>query len=124
MEIVRGKDEINGKGMAGSECLAAEKNNGSRNRDTITIQINVVYKQQVDQGEMVNGEDNHVTEVRNEQSCVELYPRDELRKLKHRFKAWKKEYKCKLRDTQSTLKKTGNSENENRQRHWWGRLSH
>lgn len=97
------------------ECLAAAKNNHNQNRDTITIQINSVYEQR----EAVNGEDSR-TEVRDGQSWVEFHPRDELRKLKYRFKAWTKEYRYKLRDAQSTLKKLGNSESEKR-RNWWGR---
>lgn len=44
---------------------------------------------------------------------------EELRKLKLRFKAWKKQYKNKLREAQSTFRKLPQSHNN-----WWGRLSH
>lgn len=47
---------------------------------------------------------------------------EELRKLKHRFEGWKKEYKARLRETKARLTKLGNSEMEKRRR-WWGKLS-
>ena len=48
---------------------------------------------------------------------------EELRKLKHRFEGWKKEYKVRLRETKVRLHKLGNSEMEKSRRKWWGKLS-
>ncbi|KAF1881143.1 hypothetical protein Lal_00023176 [Lupinus albus] len=48
---------------------------------------------------------------------------EEYRKLKHRFEAWKKEYKVRLRETKARLHKSGNSEVEKSRRTWWGKLS-
>ncbi|KAG4978249.1 hypothetical protein JHK86_037723 [Glycine max] len=45
---------------------------------------------------------------------------EELRKLKHRFEGWKKEYKARLRETKARLHK---SEMEKSRRRWWGKLS-
>nr|DAD45890.1 TPA_asm: hypothetical protein HUJ06_004120 [Nelumbo nucifera] len=45
------------------------------------------------------------------------------RRLKLRFKTWKKEYKLKLRETKATLHKLGNSEVEKTRRKWWGKKS-
>ncbi|PIN18579.1 hypothetical protein CDL12_08768 [Handroanthus impetiginosus] len=58
-----------------------------------------------------------------EQISQNLCTHEELHKLKLRFKAWKKDYKNKLREAQSTLKKLGNSEPAKRQKSWWAKLS-
>lgn len=50
-------------------------------------------------------------------------PDEELRKLKHRFESWKKEYKARLRETKTKLHKHGHSEEEKRRRKWWGKIS-
>lgn len=47
---------------------------------------------------------------------------DDLRKLKHRFEGWKKEYKMRLKETKARLK-LRNSEMEKSRRRWWGKLS-
>ncbi|XP_047182056.1 myosin-2-like isoform X1 [Vigna umbellata] len=47
---------------------------------------------------------------------------EELRKLKHRFEVWKKDYKVRLKETKARLQKVGNSEIDKRRR-WWGKLS-
>jgi myosin-5 len=47
---------------------------------------------------------------------------DELRKLKHKFEGWKKEYKTRLRETKARLK-LGNAEMDKSRRKWWGKLS-
>ncbi|CAK8535181.1 unnamed protein product [Lathyrus sativus] len=48
---------------------------------------------------------------------------DELRKLKHVFEGWKKDYKIRLRETKARIK-LGNSEMEKNRRKWWGKLSY
>ncbi|KAJ1381655.1 P-loop containing nucleoside triphosphate hydrolase [Sesbania bispinosa] len=48
---------------------------------------------------------------------------EELRRLKHRFEGWKKEYKLRLRETKARLYKLGNSEMDKSRRKWWGKLS-
>lgn len=50
-------------------------------------------------------------------------PDAELRKLKARFEAWKKDYKTKLRDAKVRLHKLAHSEVDKSRRTWWGRLS-
>ncbi|XP_027929461.1 myosin-2-like isoform X2 [Vigna unguiculata] len=47
---------------------------------------------------------------------------EELRKLKHRFEVWKKDYKVRLKETKARLQKVGNTEMDKR-RKWWGKLS-
>ncbi|XP_062018442.1 myosin-2 isoform X1 [Rosa rugosa] len=47
------------------------------------------------------------------------HPDEELRKLKHRFESWKKEYKARLRETKTKLHKHGHSEEEKRRKKWW-----
>ncbi|XP_047943961.1 myosin-4-like [Salvia hispanica] len=65
-----------------------------------------------------NNEVDEDDEVGEERVCLKVRPREELQKLSVRFKEWKKEYKNKLRNAQSTFKKTSKSH-----KNWWGRLS-
>ncbi|KAI3456332.1 hypothetical protein Pfo_012995 [Paulownia fortunei] len=95
---------------------------GTPNGTSLDFPINSIYHQ-VDQGESAYGEDSNLTEVGLEQVCHKLHPQEELHKLKIRFKTWKKDYKNKLRDAQTMLKKLGNSETAKSQKNWWGRLS-
>ncbi|XP_071907469.1 myosin-2-like isoform X3 [Coffea arabica] len=46
-------------------------------------------------------------------------PGEEYRRLKHRFEAWKKDYKARLREAKSRLQKHGHLEGEKRNRKWW-----
>ncbi|GAB4849560.1 hypothetical protein Ancab_004354 [Ancistrocladus abbreviatus] len=48
---------------------------------------------------------------------------EELRKLKLRFEAWKKEYKVRLRETKAIVSKLGRSDAEKSRRKWWGKLT-
>lgn len=64
-----------------------------------------------------------LVEVKPGQSGAILNPEDELRKLKHRFELWKKEYKARLRETKTKLHKIWHSEEEKRRRKWWGKIS-
>lgn len=50
-------------------------------------------------------------------------PGEELRKLKHKFETWKKEYKARLREAKAKLYKLGNSEADRSRRRWWGKKS-
>lgn len=45
---------------------------------------------------------------------------EELRKLKHRFEGWKKEYKARLKETKARIKL---GETDKSRRKWWGKLS-
>ncbi|KAK7335378.1 hypothetical protein VNO80_27178 [Phaseolus coccineus] len=63
----------------------------------------------------------NLVDVRTGQSA-NMNSIEELRKLKHRFEGWKKEYKVRLKETKARLNKLGNSEMDKRRR-WWGKLS-
>lgn len=56
------------------------------------------------------------------QSDVNVNPDEELRRLKVRFTAWKKDYKVRLRETKAALQKLGNHE-KTRKRCWLKRSS-
>ncbi|GAB2253795.1 hypothetical protein Droror1_Dr00021604 [Drosera rotundifolia] len=47
----------------------------------------------------------------------------ELRRLKHRFEVWKKEYKVRLRDTRVIVHKLEHPDTDSRRRKWWGLLN-
>ncbi|XP_020087178.1 myosin-1-like [Ananas comosus] len=51
------------------------------------------------------------------QSDVNVNPDEELRRLKVRFTAWKKDYKVRLRETKAALQKLGN--HEKTRKRWW-----
>ncbi|XP_051135893.1 myosin-2-like isoform X2 [Andrographis paniculata] len=48
-------------------------------------------------------------------------PVDELRRLKHRFEAWKKDYKIRLKEAKARVHRTGQAETEKHRRKWWGK---
>lgn len=50
-------------------------------------------------------------------------PEEEFRRLKHRFEAWKKDYKARLREAKAKLHKLGHLDGEKRNRKWWGKTS-
>lgn len=65
-----------------------------------------------------------LVEVKPGHSGVNMNPEEELRKLKHRFESWKKEYKARLRETKTKVHKLWHSEEEKRRsRKWWGKIS-
>ncbi|KAM1101126.1 hypothetical protein ACFX13_007651 [Malus domestica] len=63
-----------------------------------------------------------LVEVKPGQSAANMNPEEDLRKLKHRFESWKKEYKARLRETKTKLHKIWHSEEEKRQRKWWAKI--
>ncbi|KAL5986853.1 hypothetical protein ACLOJK_015187 [Asimina triloba] len=60
-------------------------------------------------------------EVKTGQSTSNMNPDEELRKLKLRFTAWKRDYKVRLRETKVALQKLGNSESDKTKKKWWGK---
>ncbi|KAI3466158.1 hypothetical protein Pfo_022821 [Paulownia fortunei] len=50
-------------------------------------------------------------------------PIEEFRRLKHRFEAWKKDYKVRLREAKAKAHKLGQTEAEKHRRKWWGKRS-
>lgn len=46
-------------------------------------------------------------------------PEEELRKLKARFYAWKKDFKARLRERKASLRKSGVSEGDKSRKRWW-----
>ncbi|GER53034.1 myosin-like protein [Striga asiatica] len=71
---------------------------------------------------LINEEDiDQINEIGLMQGCSILHPQDKLRKLKLKFKSWKKDYKIKLRDTRTMLKKLESSKTAKGEKTWWGR---
>ncbi|KAL3636844.1 hypothetical protein CASFOL_019143 [Castilleja foliolosa] len=50
-------------------------------------------------------------------------PVEEFRRLKHRFEAWKKDYKARLKEAKAKVHRLGHSEAEKHRRKWWGKRS-
>lgn len=48
-------------------------------------------------------------------------PAEDVRRLKHRFEAWKKDFKLRLRETKAKAQRMGHSEAEKHRRKWWGK---
>ncbi|KAK6132735.1 hypothetical protein DH2020_033540 [Rehmannia glutinosa] len=48
---------------------------------------------------------------------------EEFRRLKHRFEAWKKDYKVRLREAKAKVHRLGQTEGEKHRRKWWGKRS-
>ncbi|KAK4439890.1 Myosin-2 [Sesamum alatum] len=49
-----------------------------------------------------------------------LNPTEEVRKLKHRFEVWKKDYKFRLREARAKAQRMGHAEDEKHRRNWNG----
>lgn len=66
-----------------------------------------------------------LVEVKSGQTDANLNPDEELRKLKQRFDAWKKDYKMRLRETKTILQKFGSVDSgvEKTKKKWWGKRS-
>jgi myosin-5 len=65
-----------------------------------------------------------LVEVKSGVTEANLNPEEELRKLKLRFDAWKKDFKLRLRDTKVVLHKLCNGdslEKERTRKKWWGK---
>ncbi|XP_057790720.1 myosin-2-like [Salvia miltiorrhiza] len=62
-----------------------------------------------------------VVEVKSDQSPIHAV--EEFRRLKHRFEAWKKDYKGKLKEAKAKVYKLGRNEAEKHRRKWWGKKS-
>ncbi|KAL6543227.1 hypothetical protein OROHE_010747 [Orobanche hederae] len=52
-----------------------------------------------------------------------LNPVEEFRGLKHRFEAWKKDYKVRLKEAKTKVHRMGHGEAEKHRRKWWGKRS-
>ncbi|GER54508.1 myosin-like protein [Striga asiatica] len=52
-----------------------------------------------------------------------LNPIEEFRRLKHRFEAWKKDYKLRLKEAKDKVHRMAHSEAEKHKRKWWGKRS-
>lgn len=63
-----------------------------------------------------------ITEVKSGHS-VYANPDKDLRNLKTKFETWMKDYKARLREAKSKLRKVGVSDAETRHRKWWGGIS-
>ncbi|AQK64910.1 Myosin-3 [Zea mays] len=67
-----------------------------------------------------------LVEVKSGQADASLNPDMELRRLKHNFDSWKKDFSGRIRETKMILNKLGNgneSSPNSVKRKWWGRLN-
>ncbi|KAE8681064.1 myosin-2-like isoform X6 [Hibiscus syriacus] len=63
-----------------------------------------------------------LVDTRTAQPASNVNPDDELRRLKHRFETWKKDFKMRLKETKARLHKRGHQESERSRRKWWEKL--
>ncbi|XP_045801422.1 myosin-2-like [Trifolium pratense] len=96
-----------------SEVRAARDGNGT---------INNLMKEFEQRRQTFEEDARALVEVRPTAQSANPNNIDDLRKLKHKFEGWKKEYKTRLRETKARIK-LGNSEMERNRRKWWGKLS-
>ncbi|XP_020554045.1 myosin-2 isoform X1 [Sesamum indicum] len=64
--------------------------------------------------------DNEVQAIVEVKSVAPLNPTEEVRKLKHRFDVWKKDYKFRLREAKAKAQRMGHAEAEKHRRNWNG----
>ncbi|WJX73410.1 Myosin-2, variant 3 [Trifolium repens] len=96
-----------------SEIRAMREGNGS---------LNNLMKEFEQRRQTFDDDARALAEVRPTGQYANPNSIDELRKLKHKFEGWKKEYKTRLRETKARLK-LGNAEMDKSRRKWWGKLS-
>ncbi|XP_048420103.1 myosin-2 isoform X3 [Pyrus x bretschneideri] len=95
---------------------AGREANGSSNA------VSSLVKEFEQRRQTFNDDAKALVEVKPGQSAANMNPEEDLRKLKHRFESWKKEYKARLRETKTKLHKIWHSEEEKRQRKWWAKI--
>nr|BAL60532.2 myosin VIII [Marchantia polymorpha] len=72
--------------------------------------------------QVFNDDADFLVEVKSGQTEANLNPDEELRKLKHRFDVWKKDFKVRLRETKTVLHKLGSMDAvEKTKKKWWGK---
>ncbi|CAA0835985.1 Unknown protein [Striga hermonthica] len=103
------------------EHLAAANKNQASERNCPDF---IITSHDGQQEILINEEDiDQTNEIELVQGCSILHPQEELRKLKLKFKSWKKDYKNKLKDTRAMLKKLESSKTARSEKTWWGRRS-
>ncbi|CAK9160195.1 unnamed protein product [Ilex paraguariensis] len=96
---------------------------GARRRTNSAFNAFSHLVKEFEQGKQIfDDEAKAIVEVKSGQ-VPSINPDEELRKLQHKFEAWKKEYKVKLRNTKAKFSKLGHSEVGKSSRKWWGRKS-
>ncbi|KAL0353717.1 UNVERIFIED_CONTAM: Myosin-2 [Sesamum angustifolium] len=65
--------------------------------------------------------DDEVQAIVEVKSVASLNPTEEVRKLKHRFEVWKRDYKFRLREAKAKAQRMGHAESEKYRRNWWGK---
>ncbi|KAK7312977.1 hypothetical protein VNO77_37273 [Canavalia gladiata] len=94
---------------------------GRQVNGTLTT-VSTLMKEFEQRRENFDGEVRALNEVKLGQSGT-ANSAEELRKLKHKFEGWKKQYKVRLQETKTRLHKLGNSETDKCRRSWWGKFS-
>ncbi|RAL49645.1 hypothetical protein DM860_001936 [Cuscuta australis] len=65
--------------------------------------------------------DTHHSQIKSEQEVSHISPKDELAKLKLKFKAWTKDFKNRLHEAKTTMKKLGQPAKGKSSKIWCGR---
>ncbi|KAG8386266.1 hypothetical protein BUALT_Bualt03G0131200 [Buddleja alternifolia] len=98
----------------GIESAAGEDMNGNSNAVSPLVKEFEQRKQNFDDEALA------IVEAKSGHS---LNPIEELRRLKQRFEAWKKDYKVRLREAKAKVHRMGHVEAEKHRRKWWGKRS-
>ncbi|XP_010278385.1 PREDICTED: myosin-2 isoform X1 [Nelumbo nucifera] len=101
--------------------LSGSGNVPGRVSDTGLIAVNQLRKEFEKRKQVFDDDLECILEVKSGQSTSNRNPDDELRKLKLRFMAWKKDYKIRLWETKAMSHKLGNSDMDKNHKKWWGK---
>ncbi|XP_068639528.1 myosin-1-like [Aristolochia californica] len=63
----------------------------------------------------------YIIEVKSGHAASSVNPAEELQRLKHRFTAWKRDFKARLGETKQVLQKLGNPEANKLKKRWWAK---
>ncbi|KAK8706139.1 hypothetical protein V6N13_049714 [Hibiscus sabdariffa] len=105
-----------GSRTPGMSTPVGGKENGSLNA------VGNLLKEFDQRKEAFDDDAKSLIETRTAQPASVVNPDDELRRLKRRFEAWKKDFKMRLKETKARLHKRGHQESDKTRRKWWGKL--
>ncbi|KAF6163282.1 hypothetical protein GIB67_025146 [Kingdonia uniflora] len=85
--------------------------------------VSLVVKELDQRKQTFEDEARFLSEGRLGHPTSTMNPDEEYRKLKHRFEAWKKDYKVRLRETKMKIHKFGSADLDKSRKSWWGMKS-
>lgn len=105
------------KQASASEAQIVGNSNGPNGSNGPHMAVGHLLRELEQKKQAFESDAGQLIAAKSGQSDVNINPDEELRRLKVRFAAWKKDYKVRLRETKAALQKLGN--HEKTRKRWW-----